>query len=154
LSIDVYTTIMKTPKSLDENVIFQIGETSRLFHKKVTAIFSERGFNVTVEQFGVLALLWYKEGVKQQDIADGLKRNKTTITRIIENMINRNLIVKVPDQLDKRNKLIFLTQKGKALQKEMVEASGLVYYQALNNISFKDIEKCLVILKQMMKNLQ
>jgi len=134
--------------------IYQIGETSRLVHKRVTAIFSERGFNVTVEQFGVLAFLWYKEGVKQQDIADGLKRNKTTITRIIENMINRNLIVKVPDQLDKRNKLIYLTQKGKALQKEMVQSSGLVYYQTLNNITSKDIEKCLVILKQMMKNLQ
>ena len=152
--MDVYTTNMETPKSLDENVIFQIGETSRLFHKRVTAIFSERGFDVTVEQFGVLAMLWYKEGVKQQDIADGLKRNKTTITRIIENMINLNLIVKVPDQLDKRNKLIFLTQKGKSLQKEMVEASALVYYQALNNIISKDIEKCLVILKHMMKNLK
>jgi DNA-binding MarR family transcriptional regulator len=145
---------MKSPKSLDENIIYQIGETSKLVHKRVTEIFSERGFNVTVEQFGVLAFLWYKEGVKQQDIADGLKRNKTTITRIIENMINRNLIVKVPDQLDKRNKLIYLTQKGKALQKEMVEASGLVYYQTLNNITPKDIEKYLVILKQMMKNLQ
>jgi len=145
---------MEAPKSLDENIIYQIGETSRLVHKRVTAIFSERGFNVTVEQFGVLALLWYKEGVKQQDIADGLKRNKTTITRIIKNMINRNLIVKVPDQLDKRNKLIYLTQKGKALQKEMVQSSGLVYYQTLNNITSKDIEKCLVILKQMMKNLQ
>lgn len=145
---------MEAPKSLDENIIYQIGETSRLVHKRVTAIFSERGFNVTVEQFGVLALLWYKEGVKQQDIADGLKRNKTTITRIIKNMINRNLIVKVPDQLDKRNKLIYLTPKGKALQKEMVQSSGLVYYQTLNNITSKDIEKCLVILKQMMKNLQ
>lgn len=145
---------MEAPKSLDENIIFQIGETSRIVHKKVTAMFAERGFNVTVEQFGVLAFLWYKEGVKQQDIADDLKRNKTTITRIIENMINRNLIVKVPDQLDKRNKLIFLTQKGKALQKEMVESSGLVYYQTLNNITSKDIEKCLMILKQMMKNLQ
>lgn len=145
---------MEDPKSLDENIIFQIGEISRLFHKRVTAIFSEWGFNVTVEQFGVLALLWYKEGVKQQDIADGLKRNKTTITRIIENMINSNLIVKVPDQIDKRNKLVFLTQKGKALQKEMVKASGLVYYQTLNNITSTDIEKCLVILKQIMKNLQ
>ena len=145
---------MEAPKSLDENIIYQIGETSRLVHKRVTAIFSERGFDVTVEQFSVLVFLWYKEGVKQQDIADGLKRNKTTITRIIENMINRNLIVKVPDQLDKRNKLIYLTQKGKALQKEMVEASGLVYYQTLNNITPKDIEKYLVILKQMMKNLQ
>lgn len=145
---------MKAPKSLDENIIYQIGETSRLVHKRITAIFSERGFDVTVEQFGVLALLWYKEGVKQQDIADGLKRNKTTITRIVENMINRNLIVKVPDQLDKRNKLIYLTQKGKALQKEMVESSGLVYYQTISNITSKDIDKCLVILKQMMKNLQ
>ncbi|MBE9511445.1 MAG: MarR family transcriptional regulator [Bacteroidetes bacterium] len=145
---------MEAPKSLDENIIYQIGETSKLVHKRVTAIFLERGFDVTVEQFSVLALLWYKEGVKQQDIADGLKRNKTTITRIVENMINRNLIVKVPDQLDKRNKLIYLTQKGKALQKEMVEASGLVYYQTLNNITPKDIEKCLVILKQMIKNLQ
>lgn len=145
---------MKAPKSLDENIIYQIGETSRLVHKRITAIFSERGFDVTVEQFGVLALLWYKEGVKQQDIADGLKRNKTTITRIVENMINRNLIVKVPDQLDKRNKLIYLTQKGKALQKEMVESSGLVYYQTISNITSKDIDKCLVILKQMMKNLK
>lgn len=145
---------MKAPKSLDENIIYQMGETSRLIHKRITAIFSEQGFDVTVEQFGVLALLWYKEGVKQQDIADGLKRNKTTITRIVENMINRNLIVKVPDQLDKRNKLIYLTQKGKALQKEMVESSGLVYYQTISNITSKDIDKCLVILKQMMKNLQ
>lgn len=145
---------MEAPKSLDENIIYQIGEISKLVHKKVTAIFAERGFDVTVEQFGVLTFLWYKEGVKQQNIADGLKRNKTTITRIIENMINRNLIIKVPDQLDKRNKLIYLTQKGKALQTEMVEASGLVYYQTLNNIKSKDIEKCLVILKQMMKNLQ
>jgi len=75
-------------------------------------------------------------------------------TRIIENMINSNLIVKVPDQLDKRNNLIYLTQKGKALQKEMVEASGSVYYQTLDNISPIDIEKCLVILKQMRENLK
>ncbi len=143
---------MKAPESLDENVIYQIGETSRLVHKRLTAIFSEREFDVTVEQFGVLALLWYKEGVKQQDIADGLKRNKTTIARIVKNMINHNLIVKVPDQLDKRNKLIYLTQKGKALQKEMVESSGLVYYQALTNISSKNIEKCLEILKQIRDN--
>lgn len=145
---------MTAPGSLDENIIYRIGETTRLVHKRVTAIFSERGFDVTVEQFGVLALLWYKEGVKQQDIADGLRRNKTTIARIVQNMINSNLIVKVPDQLDKRNKLIYLTQKGKALQKEMVESAGLIYNRALDNISSEDIDKCLFILKQIMKNLE
>ena len=139
---------------MEHNIIYQVGETSRLIHKKITAIFQERGFDVTVEQFGVLALLWYKEGMKQQDIADSLNRNKATIARIVENMINRNLIVKVPDQLDKRNKLIFLTQKGKALQKEMVESSGIIYFQALKSISSEDLEKFLSILNQITENLR
>ena len=145
---------MKTPSSLDDNLIYQIGEIARMVHKSVTDIFAERKFDVTVEQFGILAMLWYEEGIKQQDIANKLKRNKATITRIIENMMKRNLIVQIPDQLDKRNKLIYLTQKGKALQKEMVEASGMVYYQALNNIDAKEIESVLIILKQMTLNLK
>lgn len=143
-----------TPTSLDDNLIYQIGEISRMAHKSVTDIFDERQFDVTVEQFGILAMLWYEEGLKQQDIADKLKRNKATITRIIENMIKRNLIVQIPDQLDKRIKLIYLTQKGKALQKEMVESSGMVYYRALNNINPKDIETVLSTLKQIASNLK
>lgn len=125
-----------------------------MVHKRVTEIFDERKFDVTVEQFGILAMLWYEEGVKQQDIADKLKRNKATITRIIENMMKRNLIVQIPDQLDKRNKLIYLTQKGKTLQKEMVESSGMIYYQALKNIDAKEIESVLVILNKMVINLK
>ena len=145
---------MNIPTSLDDNLIYQIGEISRLVHKRVTEIFDERKFDVTVEQFGILAMLWYEEGVKQQDIADKLKRNKATITRIIENMMKRNLIVQIPDQLDKRNKLIYLTQKGKLLQKEMVESSGMVYYQVLNKIDAKEISVVLEVLKQMKINLK
>ena len=145
---------MKSPTSLDDNVLYQIGEISRMLHKKVTEVFNKRKFEVTVEQFGILALLWYEEGIKQQDIADKLRRNKATITRIIENMSKRNLIVQIPDQLDKRNKLIYLTQKGKALQHKMVESAGWVYYQALKDIAATDIEAVLAGLKLITKNLK
>jgi len=152
--LDAYTTIMKIPESLNDNIIYQIGEATRMAHKRVTEIFSQRDFGVTVEQFGVLALLWYKEGINQQEIANGLKRDKTTIARIVENMIKRNLIVKVPDQIDKRNKLIFLTQKGKELQKEMIESSGQVYLLALENIPDKDLDTCLKVLHLIKNNLK
>ena len=145
---------MKTPTSLNDNVLYQIGEITRLAHKKISKVFSDKDFPVTVEQFSVLALLWYKEGVNQQYIADNLKRNKATITRIIENMIKTNLIVKVPDQLDKRNKLLFLTQKGKELQHDMVESSGSVYYEALENLQEHEIKSILTILKKITKNLE
>ncbi len=144
---------MKEPQSLEDNILYQLGELTRILHKRVTAIFSQKGFGVTVEQFGVLVLLWYQEGINQKDIALQLNRDKTTITRIINNMIKGNLVVKVPDQLDGRGKLIFLTQKGKALQMDMIESSGTVYYQAMNDISDEEISSCLKVLWKMKKNL-
>ena len=144
---------MKTPGSLEENILYQIGELSRLLHKRISDTFTQRQFGVTVEQFGILALLWYREGATQQEIANSLNRDKTTIARVVDNMVKQNLIVKVPDQLDRRNKRIFLTQKGKSLQKEMVEASGAVFYRALKDIPDNDIEHCLSVLSEISGNL-
>jgi len=144
---------MKEPKSLEDNIIYLIGEITRMSHKRVTAIFTANQYDVTVEQFGVLALLWYQEGINQQSIAIGLNRDKTTITRIIENMTKKNLIVKVPDQLDKRNKLIYLTEKGRSLQKDMIESTGVVYMDALKKISIADITTITAVLQKMKNNL-
>lgn len=145
---------METPNSLEENILFQIGELSRLLHKKISNTFAEHRFGVTVEQFGILALLWYDEGITQQTIADTLNRDKTTIARVVEHMIRQSLIVKVPDQLDRRNKPIYLTQKGKSLQKEMVEASGEVFYRALKGIPDGDIAHGLKVLNRISNNLK
>ena len=144
---------MKDPQSLEDNLLYQLGEITRILHKRVTAIFKQREFDVTVEQFGVLVVLWYQEGINQKEIALQLNRDKTTITRIIDNMVKRNLVVKVPDQLDGRGNLIFLTQKGKALQKEMIESSGAVYVQALSSISDEKLSLCLNVLLNIKKNL-
>ena len=151
--IVVDTTNMIEPQSLEDNIIYLVGEIARLSHKRVTAIFTENQYDVTVEQFGVLALLWYQDGVNQQSIALGLNRDKTTITRIIYNMIKKNLIVKVPDQLDKRNKLIYLTEKGRSLQKEMIESTSSVYIDALHKISETDIKTLTSVLQRMKRNL-
>lgn len=143
---------MKEPQSLDDNILYQMGELIRIVHRHLTAIFHQKRFGVTVEQFGILALLWYQEGINQKDIALLLNRDKTTITRIIGNMIKNNLVVKVPDQLDGRGKLIFLTQKGKALQKDMIESSGTVYYRAMGDISDEEVSSFLKVLWKMKKN--
>ena len=145
---------MKEPTSLQDNILYLIGEIARLSHKRINSIFTVNKYDVTVEQFGVLVMLWYEEGINQQMIADGLNRDKTTIARVVENMIKRNLIVKIPDQLDKRNKLIYLTDKGRSLQKEMVESTGVMYMDALKNISVEDLKKCTSVLQQMKDNLK
>jgi DNA-binding MarR family transcriptional regulator len=152
-ALDAYTTNMNAPDSLENNLLFQIGEVARLLHKNLVQTFEEKGFGVTPEQFSVLALLWYREGINQQDIANELRRDKTTIARMVENMIKKNLIVKVPDQLDRRNNLVYLTQKGKELQTEMIEASGVAYFKTMQNLTPEEITFSLSVLKKLGKNL-
>ena len=144
---------MREPTSFEDNVIYLIGEIARLSHKRVSGIFAKNQFDVTVEQFGILVLLWYEEGINQQSIANHLNRDKTTITRVVQNMIKKSLIVKIPDQVDKRNKLIYLTEKGRSLNNEMIKSTAVVYKDALKKISKSDLKTSTKFLQRMKNNL-
>ena len=68
-------------------------------------------------------------------------------------MEKRNLVVRVPDQNDKRNKLIYLTHKGKALQKELGVVLDKKLEQAYQNIEKEHIQICKNVLISMFCNL-
>ncbi len=144
---------MKDPKSLDSNILFLIGKITKRIHGAVTQEFTNAGYDVTVEQFSVLAFLWYEEGVNQQRLAEELDRDKTTIARIIRNMEKKNLLIRIADKADQRNKLIYLTTLGKELQDKMVLTAGKVYTKALHSLSQSELSDGLVILKKINKNL-
>ncbi len=149
----VYTSIMKDPKSLENNILFLAGRITRRIHAAVTEAFRLKGFDLTVEQFTVLASLWYEEGINQQALAYQLDRDKTTIARIIHIMEKKNLLVRIPDKSDQRNKLIYLTSKGKSLQDELIRTAGTVYARALAGMQESDLEAGVKALRIINKNL-
>jgi len=150
----VYTTIkMLKPEYLTDNFFFIIGAINNQFNNKINKLFRETNLHITVEQFSILALLWYKEGYNQQEIAKILSRDKTTITRILNNLVNRNLIVKIPNNSDKRNNLIYLTNKGKQLQYMCVQLTGNEYDKALNKTTDDDLNITINTLKKILNNI-
>ena len=144
---------MQAPHSLDTNVLFLCGQITKRVHEQLTREFTNRGFNVTVEQFSILAYLWYAEGANQQELSEALDRDKTTIARVIRNMEIKDLLVRVNDKDDQRVKRIYLTESGKKLQDEMVEASARVYGKALNNLGDKELKAALELLQKINSNL-
>ena len=101
------------PNSLENNVIFLADKFSHLFHHALTVAFKKHRIPVTVEQFSILALLFYKNGINQQEISVLLNRDKTTVARVIVNMEKNKLILRMTDRNDNRGKLIYLTDQGK-----------------------------------------
>ena len=144
---------MKAPDSLSSNVVYVCGEFSHAFHQILTREFKENGITVTVEQFSVLAMLFYRNGLSQQEISDVLGRDKTTVARVISIMERDNMITRITNKDDNRGKLIYLTRKGRSIQQKAVGVSGKLYLRALGNLKESELKAAMKVMRAMTKNL-
>ena len=141
-----------TPVSLQTNVIFLSGDFVHVFHRALTRAFKANRIPVTIEQFSILAILFYQNGINQKEIGTLLGRDKTTITRIISNMVKNKVIHRISDKRDSRGRLIYLTGKGEVIQKKAVRVSGKLYQKAVRNIHEKDLIQGMALIAKMIKN--
>ena len=114
----------------------------------------ENNFNLTFEMLEVLACLWNKDGVKQQEIANAIMKDKSSMTNLVDNLEKRDMIKRVADKDDRRNKLIFLTRQGKGLQQKLHPWVFEMYGKAAAGINAAEIKKSIALIKQMNKNLK
>ena len=115
--------------------------------------FKKAGYDITTEQYRVLVNLWNKDGQNQQEIAEATRKNKTSMTRILNRLEKRNLVVRVPNHLDNRNKRVYLTNKGKKIPEALANLAKQTLSEALVGISEKKIELCKDILCEVFDNL-
>ncbi|MGI4020646.1 MAG: MarR family winged helix-turn-helix transcriptional regulator [Janthinobacterium lividum] len=114
----------------------------------------EHGVNITFEMLEVLSFLWKKDGANQQEIADMTLRDKSSMTYLIDNLVKRNMVKRVEDENDRRNKLIFLTNEAKALKEQLHPWVAEVYEKATVNINADTIEAAQDLISAMVKNLK
>lgn len=123
------------------------------FYRSLLRKFKEAGHDITVEQWTLMLHLWQKEGLTQQEISGCSKKDNPSVCRLIDNMEKRNLVVRVPDQNDRRTNRIYLTNKGKALQKVLIEIAGNNLKLSVKNIPANQVKLCKTVLEKMIDNL-
>lgn len=148
----VDTTNMK-PEGLDQNIIYLSAEFAHRFSQVLAAAFKQHNIDITAEQFSILVVLWYRDGISQKEISEHLNRDKTTITRVLMNMKKNKLIKQVTDAEDNRSNLIYLTAKGKEIQKAGVQVSGQLYMKVLKGIPQDQLLTGINVLQKMLQAL-
>lgn len=133
----------------DLNVI--IGKASRLMNNRLSKNLAD--FNVTSEQWSILASLWKKNGQTQQDLANIANKNKASITHLIDNMEKRNLVYRQSDEGDRRNNFIFLTDGGKELQESLNKIVKKTTKEITSGIDKKDLKVSKKVLKKIIENI-
>ena len=140
------------PNSLEENIIYQTGKLTKHFQDRMQKTFSASGYKITVEQFTILAQLWYQDGLRQQEIAEAIDRDKTTVSRVLNTMIKQGFVTRVQGT-DKRERLVHLTDHGRELRDKLVALSGQLYMEAIDDLSEKEIRASLKTITKILKNL-
>jgi len=122
--------------------------------KTIREKIKKAGVEIPPEQMMILFQLWEKDGINQKTLVEGSFKDKGTITRGIHSLEKHNLVVRITDENDKRHKKLYLTNKGKDMEKVAKPLAYETHTEALKGISNKDLENCKKVLKKIYENLK
>jgi DNA-binding MarR family transcriptional regulator len=119
----------------------------------ILAKIRERGTNLSFEMAEVLGYLWKNDGINQQEIADLTFRDKSSITYLVDNLVDRNIVTRVEDKNDRRNKLIYLTQEGQCLKEQLQPKVAEVYEKISEELEIEELQASIVVLNKIIYKL-
>ncbi len=138
-------------------LIKEIAVYVNILNSRIKKCFIDRlqqnGINVTPEQYLVLDILWEKQSLSQQNIADLIQKDKNSVTKIIDSLEKKNLVNRVVDQKDRRINKIELTKEGLALEKITTEVAINFMNDTVKDIDGQDLDKLVEVMRQLKDNL-
>ena len=134
-----------------------LGMLIRSAHNSMTERFVQNVFNsgldISMDQWMVLGPIWQLESPSHKDLGEICLRDKPTITRIIDSLENKSLVVRVSDQIDHRIKRVVLTKAGKQLFYDVLPIMEKTREEVRGEIPEEQIEIFKDVLSKIIKNL-
>ena len=135
-----------------------LGLLIRSAHNSMTERFVQNVFNsgldISMDQWMILGPIWQLESPSQKELGEICLRDKPSITRIIDSLEKKSLVVRVPDQIDHRIKRVVLTKAGKQLFYDVLPIMEKTREEVRGNIPEEEIQIFKNVLSKIIKNLK
>jgi len=108
--------MMHDELKLGNQICFRLYTASRLVIQAYTPFLTKLG--ITYPQYLVLMVLWEQDKQPVNDIAHKLHLETNTVTPLLQRMEKQDIVVRQRGDTDKRQQIVSLTEKGKAMEEE------------------------------------
>jgi DNA-binding MarR family transcriptional regulator len=102
------------------------GHLARRFQQIAVAIFhaevEEAGYDLTPVQYAALAALEHNPGIDQATLAGLIAYDRTTITGVIDRLVQKGLLLRLASPRDRRANVLELTDDGHRVLQRVVPA--------------------------------
>lgn len=133
---------------------FLLDRTSRRVKQYAQTQFKKQHFGITVDQWIILKKLNEIQGCSQSDLAELTNKDAPTLTRIIDLLVDKKLLERLPDADDRRKFFVCLTPTGVQKVLELSPKIDLIREQAWQNMTQEDFEHFKEILEKIYRNLE
>lgn len=107
-------------------LMIQIFRTRMAFRRAMQRTLKDNNAGITFEMLQVLSSLWHEQGITQQALAERTAKDKACLTNLMNNLEKKGYVYRKEDTNDRRNKLVYLTLRGKHLKSRF--ARFLIWY--------------------------
>lgn len=96
-------------------------------------LLKQSGAGITFEMLQIMSCLWSEQGISQQTLAVRTAKDKACLTNLMLNLERKGYVCRHEDPKDRRNKLVYLTEKGEEFH-QWIAPVLTAYYERLEQI--------------------
>ena len=131
-----------------------ISSAHNMMTKRFVQNANEAGLDISLDQWMVLGPISYYGNASQKVLSDVCFKDKTSITRIVNTLEKKNLVVRVSDQIDHRINRIILTSAGKQLLIDAIPIMNKTREEVALGIPESEIKIFKDVLAKIISNLE
>jgi DNA-binding MarR family transcriptional regulator len=122
--------------------------TNRLLKVYLRKQFREAGISLTAEQWGVLAHIWNRGGISQDELAHCLCVDKSSLSRVLNGMERKGLVARRRDSGDARGKKLHTTPKADEWKARCRLVARATLDSLRADVKPEELDICLKVLAQ------
>lgn len=111
-------------EQLYDELCLSIYNTNRYFHRLYAELLE--GYELSYLQYMSLLIIYKKEKAKLMDIGEELELSSNTLTPVIERLVNKEWLIKVPSELDKRVKYLKISESKRPVFEHILSDVAVV----------------------------
>ncbi|MDX1958279.1 MAG: MarR family transcriptional regulator [Leptospiraceae bacterium] len=139
--------------TIEEAYAYYIHRIDRLFGIHFQSMVKSHGIDVSIEQWFILTKLYKNAGASQIELADKIFKDKANITRMVDGLEKKDLVIRKDDENDRRKFRIYLTDRGKELTKRLIKIAIEERKNIYKTLSKNDLKKFKEIIETLEKNI-
>jgi len=138
----------------NKRIGFLLERTTRIAKLSFTKAFKNLGADITPEQWVVVDTINKRGMMSQKEIGNASFKNAPTISRIIDNLVKKNIVDRISEKGDRRKTSISLTEEGKELVNKCQPEVDRLRALSWDGLSDEDYTEFTRVLDQIFENFE